>query len=50
MAIQDELALELNLEPQSLTPIDENWVLKLMQKGVLVALHINPKVRIVQWI
>jgi len=41
MAIQDELAFELNLEPQALTPIDENWVLKLMQKGVLVQLHIG---------
>jgi len=41
MAIQDELALELDLEPQVLTPIDENWVLKLMQKGVLVSLHIG---------
>jgi len=41
MAIQDELAFELNIEPQALTPIDENWVLKLMQKGVLVQLHIG---------
>jgi hypothetical protein len=41
MAIQDELALELDLEPQALTPIDENWVLRLMQKGVLVQLHIG---------
>jgi hypothetical protein len=41
MAIQDELALELDIEPQALTPIDENWVLKLMQKGVLVQLHIG---------
>jgi hypothetical protein len=41
MAIQDELAFELDLEPQALTPIDENWVLRLMQKGVLVQLHIG---------
>jgi hypothetical protein len=41
MAIQNELAFELGLEQQLLTPIDENWVLKLMQKGVLVALHIG---------
>ena len=41
MAIQDELAFELDLESQALTPIDENWVLRLMQKGVLVALHIG---------
>jgi len=41
MAIQDELAFELNLEPLALMPIDENWVLKLMQKGVLVQLHIG---------
>jgi len=41
MAIQDELALELELEPQVLMPIDENWVLRLMQKGVLVQLHIG---------
>ena len=34
MAIQDELAFELDIEPQVLTPIDENWVLRLMQKGV----------------
>ena len=36
MAIQDELAFELDLEPETLTPIDENWVLRLMQKGVKV--------------
>jgi hypothetical protein len=41
MAIQDELAFELDLEPQALTPIDENRVLRLMQKGVLVQLHIG---------
>jgi hypothetical protein len=41
MAIQDELAFELDLEPQVLIPIDENWVLKLMQKGVLIQLHIG---------
>jgi hypothetical protein len=41
MAMQDELAFELDIEPQALTPIDENWVLKLMQKGVLVQLHIG---------
>ena len=41
MAIQDELAFELDLEPQALIPIDENWVLRLMQKGVLVQLHIG---------
>jgi len=41
MAIQDELAFELDIEPQALTPIDENWVLRLMQKGVLVQLHIG---------
>jgi hypothetical protein len=41
MAIQDELALELELEPQVLTPIDENWVLRLMQKGVIIQLHIG---------
>lgn len=41
MAIQDELAFELDIEPQALAPVDENWVLKLMQKGVLVALHIG---------
>jgi hypothetical protein len=41
MAIQDELAFELDLAPQALTPIDENWVLRLMQKGVLVQLHIG---------
>ena len=41
MAIQDELAFELDLEPQVLTPIDENWVLRLMQKGVIIQLHIG---------
>ncbi len=41
MAIQDELAFELDIEPEALMPIDENWVLRLMQKGVLVALHIG---------
>jgi hypothetical protein len=41
MAIQDELALELKLEPETLTPIDENWVLRLMQKGVIIQLHIG---------
>lgn len=41
MAIQDELAFELDLEPQALTPIDENWVLRLMQKGILIQLHIG---------
>jgi len=41
VAIQDELAFELDIEPQVLMTIDENWVLKLMQKGVLVALHIG---------
>jgi len=32
MAIQDELAFELDIESQALTPIDENWVLKLSRK------------------
>ena len=41
MAIQDELAFELDLEPETLTPIDENWVLRLMQKGILIQLHIG---------
>lgn len=41
MATQDELAFELDIEPQVLMPIDENWVLRLMQKGVLVQLHIG---------
>ena len=41
MATQDELAFELDIEPQVLISIDEHWVLKLMQRGVLVALHIG---------
>ena len=41
MAIQDELAFELDIEPETLTPIDENWVLRLMQKGVIIQLHIG---------
>jgi HEPN domain-containing protein len=38
---QEELAKELNITPEQLTPIDEHKVLKMMEQGVLVQLHIS---------